>query len=189
MKNIHALTLVVAALSACGSPPKPAMPDGANRRPVNSQHDIDNYRNRAVPRADTSDIGRATQPVARWRQSRMEPAQPPASAFDTDPPSAAPVNLSAPSMPVVATVDVAQIAVRRQSLVFRIAQPRGEARFQPSPAIQTLSLRASEPGRRIDLRGRTDGARADPVKQWLAEQRALRARRILLQGGIESAKI
>lgn len=61
--------------------------------------------------------------------------------------------------------------------------------FQPHPMVADALIKAAHAADRINLRGRTDSRVAGPSDPRIARDRALSARRFLIENGVGSAKI
>lgn len=137
-----------------------------------------------------------TQPVAALRavpSNASAVAQSPAAANQAPAvvPIAAPI--SPKSMPEKANSgpvsDAGSIEIRPDSVVFRVRHEFAKTDFVASDELKAEILRAAREGKSIELRGRTDSEKINPVDRDIALNRALKARLFLVRSGIDPHKI
>lgn len=174
--NILPFSLLVLAITGCSSVPVPETPGGSDRIPVNTPDKISAYkqRQRTLIYEEKSIETRVEQEQEALRTSQRR----------TD----FPKQLPAPSIERV-SVSSPQIEVREQSIVFRVPQEFGKTHFNPSDEIKNELLRASYDSLHIEIRGRTDASRRNAVDDRIAFQRAINARRFLIDNGVSADKI
>jgi len=174
--SVLPVLLLGPAVSGCSAPPQAPLPDGSQRVAVNRPEAIARYRAALAP------AGR-TAPSADDAQRSASPAQLPPGRGRPAP---------APSITAVcraATIPGVRVECQDHGLLFRIPAPVGRAAFAPGAELATLLLKAAALSPRIEIRGRTDADRADPLNRRLAAQRAVNARQYLVEHGIAPATI
>ena len=75
------------------------------------------------------------------------------------------------------------------AVVVRVGFPTGSTVFQPAPTLADALIKAAHAADRINLRGRTDSKVAGPSDPRIARDRALAARRFLIENGVAPSKI
>lgn len=201
MKKTFIATLITALfLSACASPPKPPMPDGGSRTQVNSESAIQNYRARTAEELanynERTALARQVETLSRQlgelkayvivMQANREMEGVPKTK------SVAPAGNSSARSATAQSREIGDgesIEVRDQAVIFRVAHAFGKTEFKPSKALQEELLQAARDGRHIEIRGRTDAEKENPVDKDIALQRALNARYFLVKNGIHPSKI
>jgi len=199
-KNLIALAIAGGfALAGCSSVPKPVVPDGSDRTPINSPAKIEDYKARTAEEtanyAERTELARRVEALNRqlaelkaymlMLQMQTEANRPKAQPALQ---AAAPATVS--PAPARAVGDGGEtIEIREQAVVFRVMHPFGKTDFKPSSALEEQLLRAARAAKHIEIRGRTDGQYDNAGDRAVAAQRALQARRFLLSNGIESSKI
>ena len=196
-----------ALLVACSSTPKPTVPDGSARKPVNSEARISLYRERTgeeqAAAADRSALmrqvaflqGEVQQLKLYVIQLGMVAASNDTAPLKTAPPAlAASQTAGSPATLVKSTaatagVDGESLEVRDSVVVFRVMQPYAKAEFSPSASFQAELLHLARESARIDIRGRTDARIDNAVDRSIAQRRALCAQAFLLGNGIAPDKI
>ena len=196
-----------ALLVACSSTPRPTVPDGSSRKPVNSDARVSQYRERTgEEQAAAADRSALTRQVAflqgEIQQLKMYVIQLSTIATSNDsgsaktaPPSAAAIQ--APARPLTdrkpdgaATgADVESFEIRTGAVVFRVMQPYAKAEFSPSASFQGELLQLARESSRVDIRGRTDARIDNAADRSIAQRRALCAQAFLLSNGIPADKI
>lgn len=197
--------------------PKPVIPDGADRSPINSTAVITSYQARTAEETtnynERTILGRQveglTHQVADLRASvaslqgqiiTMHPA-----AQGAKPTAGAPAGRGGRQIMAVGAAPVTQmtqitpiswiapppgaIEVRDQSVIFRVTHQFAKADFEPTAQMSEEILKAAHAAEHIEIRGRTDGASENPVDERIAIARAARAKAFLVTQGIEPSKI
>lgn len=183
MRPIPVLLLHLAALSACSSaPPRPAMPDGTKRVPVNAQQTIERYR--ATSPAAGTPTPVAYDPLSE-RLDRLEAELAGLRQRLAQTSGAASPNIIGSSL----SIDGTEVVLRERSLLLRVPQPFAQANCTLPPALHKLLVSAALQSGQIDIRGRTDAEHGDLFNQKLALQRAHCMRQLLLADGIPPAKL
>ena len=206
---MHKTLIAVAAAAvaaACSTPPKPTVPDGANRKAVNTEARIADYRTRTgeeqVASAERSALTRQVaylqgeilklktyviqlSTIASTNDGGLARALPPAAAVSQ---ASARVRPD-PKVSGSAAIDTESFEIREGAVVFRVMQPFAKAEFNPSVEFKSELLNRARVSARIDIRGRTDAAVDNNGDRVIAQRRALRARSFLLENGIADKKI
>lgn len=197
--------------------PKPIIPDGADRSPINSTAVITSYQARTAEETtnynERTILGRQveglTHQVADLRAKvaslqgqiiAMHPA-----AQGAKPTAGAPAGPGGRQIMAVGAAPVTQITqitpiswiapppgaieVRDQSVIFRVTHQFAKADFEPTAQMSEEILKAAHAAEHIEIRGRTDGASENPVDERIAITRAARAKAFLVAQGIEASKI
>jgi len=187
--------------------PKPVVPDGSERGPINSTANIADYQARTAEETvnfnERTALGRqvdalnrqvaeVTASVTSLREqiASLRPAAPDAKAMalpPTRPGRGITIASSAPPRTMIAAGG--EIEVRDQSVIFRVTHPFARVEFEPSPELEARLLQATAAAKHIEIRGRTDADAENPVDEAIALQRALHARAFLVGKGIEPGKI
>ena len=81
------------------------------------------------------------------------------------------------------------IVLQDTGMIFRVMHGFAKTDFHPTKSLQMQLLQAARAGKRIDIRGRTDAANANPIDRDIALQRALNARLFLANNGIHPRKM
>lgn len=201
------LALAVAgAMAACSSPSKVVVPDGSNRKPVNSEARIADYRVRTgeeqaafVERsALMRQVASLAKEIASLKTYVLQLSEFAASnASSHVPRSVLPASaVGQPSKARIRKSIDAPVAGRSESfeirddaVVFRVTHPFAKVDFKPSPEFKEVLLRSARLCTRIDIRGRTDATVDDPADRTIAQGRALRARSFLVGNGIDPKKL
>jgi outer membrane protein OmpA-like peptidoglycan-associated protein len=201
-KKLTAIAIACAILAAgCSSIPKPPMPDGSDRQPVNSTAKIEAFQARtAEETANFNERSALSRQVDSLKEQvselkaylvMMQAAQA-STAPLTKPPAAQPSKIEAVKsgrIEPIGTTGGETMEVRAQSVVFRITHPFGKTAFNVSPDTAAKLLLAAKDAKHIDIRGRTDAAHDDAVDRDIAMMRALHARRYLIEHGVDPKKI
>lgn len=208
-KTIIAGTLASLVLASCASAPKPVVPDGSSRAPVNSDVAIQQYRAQSTEAMNdytertalTRQVDALSKQVADLKAYLLHLQ----TSWDSRNPKARPAQQEGPA-PVAAQKKVTQTAthsevgmaglrpnehieMRDQAVVFRVSEKFNKATFEPSPTLQTEVLQAARASDRVDIRGRTDGKVPDAGNEKVAIERALNVRLFLVNNGISPQKI
>ena len=199
-KTLISLSVACAfAAAGCSSVPTPVVPDGSNRQPVNSQAKIEDYKARTAEETanynERSILSRQVEGLNKQVAELKTYLLMMQMERDTKPPKAQPVPQAA--TPAKLTSAPAQlvgnggesIEVRETALVFRVTHPFAKTDFVASPELQEKLLKAAREAKHIDIRGRTDSTYDNVIDRDIALQRALRARRFLIEHGVEASKI
>ncbi|MBY0365121.1 MAG: OmpA family protein [Burkholderiaceae bacterium] len=200
MKKTLIAASIAIAFAGCSSVPKPVVPDGSDRQPINSQAKIDDYKTRTAEEtanynertALTRQVDSLNKQMAELKtyllMMQMEKDTAPKARPVSPQAAPAPAKVKA-AAPQVVGDGGESIEVRDQSVIFRVSHPFGKTEFGPSPELQEKLLKAAREAQHIDIRGRTDAAHDNPIDRDIALQRALRARRFLIANGVEPSKI
>lgn len=188
------------AVSGCSSVPKPVVPDGSERTPVNTSAAIQNYQARTAE--ETASAAERTvlsrQVDGLNRQVAELKAYMMMMQMDVDqnrPKPPATRQGVAPATPVEGKVQPIgankneTVEIRDQALIFRVSQGFAKTDFTPSSELQAQMLKAAREAKHIEIRGRTDADHDNAIDRDIAMLRALRARRFLLNNGISPYKI
>ena len=201
------LACVVLAVVGCSSPPKVVVPDGSDRKPVNSDARIADYRARTseeksalVERsALTRQVASLQAEIAGLKayvvQLGVVVNNNTASVV-----AGAPPPLVRPEAQtdtgringangVVTAGDGESLEVRSRAVVFRVTFAVGKVDFRPSPAFERELLRIAKVSERVEIRGRTDALKDNPKDRAIAQGRAQQARSFLLSNGIDGEKV
>jgi outer membrane protein OmpA-like peptidoglycan-associated protein len=202
MKKILSLAI---AVSGCASPPEPEVPSPYGRVPLNSDAAIQEYREQstaeAALRRERTDLQRrleaTEQQLAEMKayiiMQAAEKATPEPVRRATR--SSAPAPERSPRATPKASDDQASAApqgsleVRTESVVFRVFQPYASSRFEPTPAMAEVMLKAANEGSSVVIRGRTDSNYTNDANQRIALARGVAARDFLIAHGVNESKI
>lgn len=202
-KNLIALAITgTFALAGCSSVPKPVVPDGSERTPINSPAKIEDFKARTAEETanynERTALARQVEALNRQvaeLKAYLLMAQMTAEANRQARavlPAATPAKVSPAPTPAPAKGigDGGEtIEVRERAVVFRVTHPFGKADFMPSSALEEQLLSAARAAKHIEIRGRTDAQYDNPADRAIALQRALRARGFLISNGIAPSKI
>ncbi|MDQ1815795.1 OmpA family protein [Massilia sp. CCM 9210] len=190
-KTIIALAAMT-ALGACSSVPHPAMPSGWDRKPINSQVKIDEYRARvaeeSVDRKERIALARQVEALNRQLAELKFYMMAMQADAQNGPPKARPVSQQG-TVPAIEITNAESVDVRKQAIVFRMAHRYGKSAFSPTAGFQESLLKAARSSSRIVIRGRTDSAMEDDANRRVAMGRAVKARAFLIESGIPATKI
>ena len=207
MQKILITTVLAASVGACSSVPKPVTPDGASRKPVNSEARISDYRVRTgeeqAAAADRSALSRQVAylqgEIAKLKTYVVQLSTiaattdgPGPRAIPTAPASIEPAWRSAPVRPVLQNLargDLEAYEIKETAVVFRVTQAFAKAEFSPTPAFQDTLLTMARTAARIDVRGRTDAQSDNAADRAIALRRANCAQAFLLNNGVPAKKI
>jgi len=213
-KSIALAVLGAFCIGGCASLPKPVIPDGADRSPINSTAVITNYEARTAEENtnynERTILGRQveglTHQVADLRasvaslQEQVAAMHPGAKgAKPTAGPAGAPAGLGGRLIMAVGAAPVAPMSwiapppgaveVRDQSVIFRVTHPFAKTDFEPTAQMGEEILKAARAAEHIEVRGRTDGTSENLVDERIAIARAAHAKAFLVAKGIEPSKI
>lgn len=206
MKKTVIAFAVAALLAGCSSPPKPVVPDGGSRTPINSAAQIEEYTARATQTAAARDQSTNLERQVNSMSRQLAELKTYMMMLEMDRkanqatgiiPSGGPV--AAKPAVAVAQGERAQVRVldatgesmevRGQSVIFRVAHGIAKTDFKPSADFEAELLKAARAAKHIEIRGRTDAEIDNPYDRDIAMNRALRARKFLVSNGIEPSKI
>lgn len=162
------LPWLVALLSSCSSPPKPASVDESNRRPVNSaaavelqvcKHDLHNTRILATESGRLAETTAATLANMVARQQLLAAMQAPS-----------------PSSP-------------RANTVHTVHFDFGSSRVVIADDLASSLIDDAKAAPLVLLRGRTDGASESPAESRIARERAAAVRDYLVGAGVDPTRI
>lgn len=185
MRGASAAAGLLVLMTGCSSPPKPVVPDGGQRVPVNGPERRAEFE--ATTKAASEDRQARAASDARLRALELELERmrqalvAMAIAKDTPTPSAL---TQTPKQPEEGSAEA-----RGRSAIFRVRFEFASTDFVPSAAIARQLLAAAASGGRIEVRGRTDGTRPTPGEAAVARLRATGARKWLLEQGVPAHRI
>ena len=189
------------SLSACSSPPKPAMPDGSNRVMANDPTRVQALQDRVTQdralltennllKAQVEVLSsKLNEMVTIVREALLLP--PPVAPKPQAPPAgAAPQPIPGSSQPIsLSDLPKHTVKTTTSGVVIRVFHPWARTEFEPSDAV-AQALRINTRGARaVEVRGMTDSPVANPIDRLIAMERAEKARNWLIQNGVDSAKI
>lgn len=207
--NKIAVTAAIVFLSACGSPPKPAEPDGSSRVAANDTSRVLALQERvAQDRAILTENNKLKSDLDALKAQLDEMRSIVRSALSLPPVVPKPVvtmpapttNLapfvkpSAPTSRVTPLIPTTELSAQEfeksnSRAVFRVFHPFAKTTFEPSATI-AQALREVAPGAKaVEVKGMTDSNNINPYDKMIAIERAERARQWLVQNGVESSKI
>lgn len=181
---------LVLLLCACGTPPKPAVPDGSQRVAVNTQDHIDAYLERTkLSRLASRTEASCTQRLATLESQLSEARQLLIAWASSDslPPAAPAAAASLPSMPT--SGNSGSMTLRPGGMAFHFAQPALNTNFRPSSELQPRLLATAMAGSRITIRTGTDAALAAAARRRLTAHLAVQVRDYLILHGISAEHI
>lgn len=188
-------------LSACSSPPKPAVPDGSSRVMANDPTRVQALQDRVsqdrvllsennLLKAQVEVLSsKLNEMVTIVREALLLP--PPVTPNPLAPSAgAAPRTVPGSSQPIsMNDLPSHTVKVTSSGVVIRVFHPWAKTEFEPNDAV-AQALRASTRGARtIEVRGMTDSPVVNPIDRLIAMERAEKARNWLIQNGVDSAKI
>lgn len=198
-KTLISLSIALAfTVAGCSSVPKPVVPDGSDRQPVNSQAKIDDFKARTAEESANAaertvlsrQVDSLNKQVAELKTYLLMMQMEKDTAPKARPVPAQPGPAKLKAAPAQVVGDGGEsIEVREQAVIFRVSHPFAKTDFAPSPELQEKLLKAAREAKHIDIRGRTDAAYDNVIDRDIALQRALRARRFLIANGIDASKI
>ncbi len=210
MKQTVIAILVAALLGGCSTPPKPVMPDGGSRTPVNTSAQIEEYTARSMQasadRAQSTALERQVNSMNRQLAElktymlMLEMDRKANQFAGGQVGQVAAVGQGAALPAKQAKVERTRtdltganagesIEVRGQSVIFRLSHGIAKTEYKPSADFEAELLKAARQAQHIEIRGRTDAEFDNPIDRDIAMQRALRARKFLVSNGIEPSKI
>lgn len=192
-------TIIACCLAACASAPTPIMPSGTSREPVNSPDKIANYQARTAEEdLNTRERSQLSRDVAdiNYQIAQIKAAL----AFTAT--QIEELQKSKPNRPqddvvnaaVKTTIDTASVKREGQSsqdtnAIFRVMFGVGKTNFNPPSGIKIDLIKAASTAKEIEIRGRTDGVKDNPIDARIAEMRAASAKQFLIAHGIDGRKI
>jgi len=183
MRTALLLALALSALSACGTPPRVILPDGAHRSAINSPEAIAQYsaalqtQQPPSPPQAAQRIASLEQQVAALRLQWQQAAAP----QPTEPPRGA--------TPTPVAIDGATIIHNAHDIVFHIPAQSGHSDFTPGSRLTQLLLDAAGLSRKIDIRGHADSEHKAVAARRLIGQRRLHVRLFLVARGVAPNKL
>lgn len=169
MNKFVCLPLAVILAGCASGPPKPVLPDGSSRHPVNDEASVRAF-------LLSRQLADAKAEIARLRAGQVVTGrvQPGPAVYVADSRVAAAAQ---------------QRAVAADKTVYRVTFAFGSVQFEPPAELAKGLLSAATQASRVDLRGRTDSPVKDEANRSIALGRALAARRFLVAHGIAPNKI
>ena len=207
-----ALSAALVFLSACGSPPKPAEPDGSSRVAANDSSRVLALQERvAQDRAILTENNKLKSDMDALKAQLDEmrsivraalslppaPIAPkpavtlPAPTTNVAPPIVKPVAPTSRATPLIPFVELTaqEFEMNSGRAVFRVFHPFSKTTFEPNSLV-TQALREAAPAAKfIEVRGMTDSNFINPFDKIIAIERADKARQWLIQNGVDSTKI
>lgn len=188
-------------LSACSSPPKPAVPDGSGRVMANDPNRVQALQDRVsqdrvlltennLLKAQVEVLSsKLNEMVTIVREALLLPS--PVAPKPLAPPTgAAPQTMPGSTQPIsISDLPNHTVKVTSSGVVIRVFHPWAKTEFEPSDAV-AQALRANTRGARtIEVRGMTDSPVVNPIDRLIAMERAEKARNWLIQNGVDPTKI
>jgi OmpA family len=188
-------------LSACSSPPKPAVPDGSGRVMANDPSRVQALQDRVsqdrvlltennLLKAQVEILSfKLNEMVTIVREALLLP--PPAVAKPVaPPPGVVPQTLPGTPRPIsMSDLPNNTVQVTSSGVVIRVFHPWAKTDFQPTDEVAQALRANTRDARTIEVRGMTDSPTINPVDRLIAMERAEKARNWLIQNGVDSAKI
>ncbi len=190
------ISAVVVLLAACGSPPKPVIPDGGSRVPANDPVRVQALQDRTVSdRVLLSENNLLKAQVTVLQQKLNEMTTIVRDALVLPPPMPTPVKppdpVAAPAALKSAAPQLLLHAFKQTSdgVVIRVFHPFAKTDFEPGE----LTAKALRDGARnassIEVRGMTDSSVMNPIDKRIAKKRAEKARIWLVENGVNPSLI
>lgn len=190
------ISAVVVLLAACGSPPKPVIPDGGSRVPANDPVRVQALQDRtASDRVLLSENNLLKAQVTVLQQKLNEMTTIVRDALVLPPPMPTPVKppdpVAAPAALKSAAPQLLLHAFKQTSdgVVIRVFHPFAKTDFEPGE----LTAKALRDGARyassIEVRGMTDSPVVNPIDKRIAKKRAEKARIWLVENGVNPSLI
>lgn len=179
-----AVTLAVLAMG-CSSPPRPVLPDGSNRVPVNHPERRAEFEAASKVAAEERRARDASDKRLTALERELDRVRMGLVAMATLKDAPAPPALSQAAK----ASDDGAIETRGRSVVFRVRFDFGSTAFAPPTPLERQLVAAAASGTHIEVRGRTDGVRATPGETAVARSRANEARTWLLRQGVDPKRI
>lgn len=203
------LAVSCAMLASCASAPQPVVPSGYEKKSINTEAAIDNYRARTAEedanlRERTALARQVAALNSQLADMKVIMAVLAAKAEENGPKRLPAPQAQAEQTPVVVspeavmvqepnqvkkTSDRESVEIRAQSLVFRMTHPINKTAFKPSDSLREALLQAARNCEHIEIRGRTDADKDSQADREIALDRALQARLYLVKNGIHPRKI
>ena len=205
--RIAAAVAALVSITACSSPPKPAVPDGSSRVQVNDPSRVQAFQERtAQDRALLTENNllkaqiqvlnlKLNEMVTIVREALVLPAPAaPAAAMPVNPvsPPPGPVPQQVPGSlkPVAANaMPEHSFKVTSGGFVIRVFHPWAKTDFEPSDAVARALRQNTLGARTIEVRGMTDSPVANPMDRMIAMERAEKARNWLIANGADASNI
>ena len=205
--RIAAAVAALVSVTACSSPPKPAVPDGSSRVQVNDPPRVQAFQDRtAQDRAllTENNLLKAQVQVLNLKLNEMvtivrealvlpAPAAPPAS-MQINPalprPGAVPQQVPSVPKPIAGNaLPEHSLKVTSGGMVIRVFHPWAKTDFEPSEAVAHALRQSIQGAQTVEVRGMTDSAVVNPVDRMIAMERAEKARNWLIDNGVAASKI
>ena len=190
-RTIIALSILTVFVGGCSSVPKPVIPDGSNRTPINTQVMIEDYKARTAEESanyrERTALSRQVEALNR-QMAEMKLYMMAVTADAQNLPKTRPVPQQGKA-PAITVNNAESIEVRDQAVVFRVAHPFAQTAFRPSDSFQKSLIKAARESKQIEIRGRTDSNVDDDANRQIALERALKARLFLVKQGVHPKKI
>lgn len=195
MKKTLITLAVISFLAGCSAnPPKPAMPEGTNKTPINSTEKIEEFKAKlAEDRAaslDRSELQRNIEAMKKeladvkayvaLQQQEIKESQ---MIID-----AAKRSVAQKKSDVTITA-LESVTQTNESTIFRIPEEYGKSAFDVSNTTSDAIVKAAQLGSRVVVRGRTDSKIVNAANSRIAQKRAENARSYLVKNGIDNSKI
>lgn len=202
-KKVLALAVAGALLGGCASAPKPVVPQGSSREPINNKAEIEEFQKRTAwmreEREQRSQLTQTVQMLARQVQELKIIVAAQQHNAELQRPKALPVVVKSAS-PAIKKASWRRPALTQPSgkeglvvddgaVVFRLSHDFAQTDFEPSQSFASQLLRAARESARIIIRGRTDAKQEDEANRKVALMRAIQAKRYLVRHGIDPEKI
>lgn len=198
--NILSVTTIV-LLAACASAPKPVIPSGRGRTPINSAAAIEDFKARTAEEQanyiERTALSRQVEALEHQVAEMKAYVAMLATREEPSRPKVQPVSRTmerTPATPIDPTAksergDTESIEVRERSVLFRVSHPFAETAFDASEDLRRRLVQTAAESRLVEIRGRTDALTDNAIDRDIAMLRAVRVRRFLLDNGIEASKI
>lgn len=192
---------IAVSLTACGSPPKPAVPDGSSRVMANDPTRVQALQDRVsqdrvlltennLLKAQVEVLSsKLNEMVTIVREALLLP--PPVVLKPLAPPAGAtPQTMPGSSQPIsMSDLPNHTVKVTPSGVVVRVFHPWAKTEFEPSDSVAQVLRVSTRGARTIEVRGMTDSPVINPIDRLIAMERAEKARNWLIQNGVDSTKI
>jgi outer membrane protein OmpA-like peptidoglycan-associated protein len=193
VEKILVAALVAVGLAGCSSAPKPVVPNGWDKEPINTTEKIDSYNARIAEEKakerESTVLSRQVDALNKqvgelkafllMQQMEAEAKKPKVRPLPT---------LNAPPI-AIGSDGTESIDVRENSMLFRVSHRFNYSEFNPSYGLEGQLLQAARKGGQIEIRGRTDSNKDDGANRKIAYERAAKAKRFLIANGIPAKRI